>query len=77
MPHSNANANLAVGDEESTKSSIRIERLPGVLARTGMGRSWIYAAIQSGVFPKPVKLSARAVGWRSEDIDAWLASRAA
>jgi prophage regulatory protein len=61
----------------STSSVIRIERLPDVIARTGMGRSWIYAAVQRGEFPKPLKLSARAVGWRSADVDAWLTSRAA
>lgn len=55
----------------------RIERLPDVIARTGMGKSWIYAAVQRGQFPKPVKLSARAIGWRSSDVDLWLASRAA
>lgn len=77
MPKFNTNAQLATGDVVSAQSTTRIQRLPDVMARTGMGRSWIYAAVQSGMFPKPVKLSARAVGWRSNDVDAWLASRAA
>ena len=53
-----------------------IERLPHVLARTGLGRSTLYALVAAGAFPAPVKLSIRAVGWRAEEIDAWLNARA-
>ena len=56
---------------------IAIERLPSVLARTGLSRSTVYALISQGAFPPPVKLSIRAVGWRSVEVDAWLASRVA
>lgn len=55
----------------------KIERLPSVLARTGLGRSSIYAAIKRLEFPAPIKISTRAVGFLSEEIDAWIASRAA
>lgn len=41
----------------------------------GLGRSAIYNMMAKGLFPKPVKLTAKAVGWRKSDIDAWLASR--
>jgi len=51
----------------------RILRLPEVLARTGMGRSWVYREIAVGRFPKPTKIG-RASGWDSEMIDAYLAS---
>lgn len=54
-----------------------IERLPSVLARTGLSRSTVYALVAGGTFPSPVKLSIRAVGWRSAEVDAWLASRVA
>jgi prophage regulatory protein len=50
----------------------RIERLPQVITRVGMGRSWIYARIAEGGFPAPVRLGKGAVGWFSDDIDAWL-----
>lgn len=53
-----------------------IERLPKVIQRTGLGRSSIYAAIARGDFPPPVKLSARAVGFVSSEIDQWIANRA-
>jgi prophage regulatory protein len=52
-----------------------IERLPEVLDRIGMGRSWLFDAVASGVFPPPVQLGRRAVGWRSQDIDQWIEGR--
>lgn len=53
-----------------------ILRLPAVQARTGLSRSSIYAAITAGAFPKQVKLSARAVGFVTSEIDAWISVRA-
>ncbi|MDA1348599.1 MAG: AlpA family transcriptional regulator [Chloroflexi bacterium] len=55
--------------------SPRLERLPSVLARTGLGRSLFYEKIKAGDFPPPVRLGARAVAWRSDEIDAWIESR--
>lgn len=52
-----------------------ILRLPRVAATIGMGRSWIYLAVQEGRFPAPVRLGARAIGWKRSDIQAWLDSR--
>ena len=52
-----------------------IYRLPSVVAACGLSRSTIYEMIGRGEFPAPVKLGARAVGWRRSDIEAWLASR--
>ena len=52
-----------------------IERLPDVLSRIGMRRSWLFAAVAAGDFPKPLKLGRRAVGWRSQDIDQWIEDR--
>ena len=49
----------------------RILRLPDVLARTGMKRSWVYREIAAGRFPKPVKIG-RASGWDSDAIEAYL-----
>jgi prophage regulatory protein len=55
----------------------QIERLPAVLARTGLSRSAAYLAIAQGAFPKQVKLSTRAVGFLAAEVDAWIAERAA
>lgn len=55
----------------------RILRLPEVLKLTGMGRSFILAQVKKGQFPAPFKIApgARAVGWKSEHVEAWIASR--
>jgi prophage regulatory protein len=50
----------------------RILRLPQVKERTGMSRSFIYAAVG---FPTPVRLGDRAVGWLESEISVWIESR--
>lgn len=52
-----------------------IERLPSVVKRTTLSRSGIYALMKAGLFPRPLRLGARAIGWRREDIEAWIAAR--
>lgn len=47
-----------------------------VEARTGLGRSSIYALIASGQFPAPIRLSANTVGWLEHEIDGWISERA-
>jgi prophage regulatory protein len=51
-----------------------IWRRPKVSEETGLPRSTIYDKMAKGEFPKQFKLGPRAVGWRSTDILAWLAS---
>ena len=51
-----------------------ILRLPQVSELTGLSRSTIYMRIAQGLFPKPVSLGSRAVGWRSSEVDEWLQS---
>lgn len=71
----NSESRLGGASEEdfhmSKISQLRVERLPEVMARVGMGRSWIYKQIAVGAFPAPIKIG-RASGWRSTDIDRWL-----
>ncbi len=54
-----------------------ILRLPAVKSATGLSRSLIYLRISQGLFPKPVNLGARAVGWPSSDVAAINAARIA
>lgn len=54
----------------ATKSP-SLERLPSVLSRTGMGKSWIYREIAVGRFPPPVKIG-RSSGWDTSAVDAWI-----
>ena len=42
---------------------------------TGVGRSSIYRLMQSGGFPRPVKVGPAAVRWKESDIIAWVESR--
>jgi len=58
-----------------------IQREPAFLrrkqveTRTGLSRSTIYQTIKDGVFPKPVPLGPRAVGWlESADVLVMVAS---
>ena len=53
----------------------QILKLPDVMRATALSRSSIYAFIQKKSFPSPVKLGERAVGWKSEEIAAWIESR--
>lgn len=55
----------------------KITRLPDVIQRIGLCRSWIYSAMSRGEFPKPLSLGARAIGWLESDIDAFIESRVA
>lgn len=50
-------------------------RLPGVMKMTGLGRSTIYRLMAQQQFPLPVKLSARAVGWKAQELGSWCESR--
>lgn len=60
-----------------TTATIEILRRHDVEAMVGLRRSAIYAAMASGQFPKPVKLSRRAVGWKKSDVQQWLSTREA
>jgi prophage regulatory protein len=55
----------------------RILRLPEVIARTGLRRDSVYRLARAGRFPKPIKISQRATGWLSQEIDEFVAGRAA
>lgn len=48
-------------------------RLPEVVALVGLRRASIYARAAQLTFPRPIKLTAHASGWRLGDIRAWLA----
>jgi prophage regulatory protein len=50
----------------------RIIRIRTVLARTGLSRSTVYRKIQSGSFPRQIKISDRCAGWRESAVEDWL-----
>lgn len=54
---------------------IRILRRREVERLTGLSKASIYRKMRDGAFPLPLKLGARAVAWRADEVDDWLASR--
>lgn len=53
----------------------KLHRRPVVEEITGLSRSTIYAMMDEGDFPRPVRIGRRAVAWRDSDLNAWLTSR--
>lgn len=51
-----------------------ILKLPALMRRVGKSRSSIYRDIASGLFPAPVKIGVRSVGWKESSIAEWEAS---
>ena len=47
-------------------------RLEAVISLIGMKRSWILQKVKDGKFPKPLRLSPRAVAWRQSDVMEWI-----
>jgi prophage regulatory protein len=58
-------------------STLAILRRKQVQAETGYSRSTIYLRITQGLWPKPVSLGARAVGWPAAEVAALNAARIA
>ena len=57
--------------------SIRLLRRPEVELLTGLSRSRIYAKMDRGTFPRPVKTGPRAVCWVESEISEWQLQRIA
>ena len=58
-------------------SALTILRRKQVQAESGYSRSTIYLRIAQGLWPKPVSLGARAVGWPAGEVSAMNAARIA
>jgi len=54
---------------------MRIIRLKEVMDTTGLARSTIYKYIAEGLFPKPVPLGDRCVGWVEDEVHEWILAR--
>jgi prophage regulatory protein len=71
----------SITSREVTNMAQTIQREPAFLrrkqveTRTGLSRSTIYQYIKEGVFPKPVPLGPRAVGWLEAEVSDWIAER--
>ncbi len=50
----------------------KLLRQRAVSELTGISRSQIYALMDAGDFPRPYKIGAQAVGWKSSEIQTWI-----
>lgn len=55
----------------------RLLRRNDVERLTGLKRSTIYENMAKGLFPKPIKIGIRMVGWLEHEIEAWINSAVA
>lgn len=62
-------------DEACTTQDIEMLRIDQVAQKTGQAVSTIWLAVKNGLFPPPVKLSPRSVGWVKAEVNAVLAAR--
>jgi prophage regulatory protein len=63
--------------ENEKFSQTIILRLPAVKSASGLSRSSLYNRIAQGLWPKPISLGARAVGWPMSEVAAINAARIA
>lgn len=56
-------------------SNHRVLKRRAVEVKTGLTRSALYALIAQGLFPRPIRLGLRSVGWVEGEIDQWIAAR--
>jgi len=56
-------------------NNITLLRMPDLTKQLGIARSTIYKLMSQGDFPKPIKLTRRAVAWRESDVAAYLVKR--
>lgn len=56
--------------EQGEPTATAILRRKAVEAETGYSRSTLYLRVAQGLFTKPVKLGARAVGWPAREVRA-------
>jgi prophage regulatory protein len=62
---------------ETLQSTLTILRRKQVEHETGLSRSTIYLRISQRLWPKPISLGARAVGWPATEVHALNAARIA
>ena len=63
--------------QHRSRAAVVILRRRQVQAESGYSRSTIYLRISQGLWPRPISLGARAVGWPASEVDALNAARIA
>jgi prophage regulatory protein len=60
-----------------SQSTLRILRRKQVEYETALSKSTLYFRIKGGLWPTPIKIGARAVGWLASEVEALNAARVA
>lgn len=55
--------------------SVKILRIQQVAEQTGLSHSSLYKQMRMGLFPRPIKLTARASGWEESAVQAWIENK--
>lgn len=61
----------------SSTTPTRILRQPEVSRLIGHSRTWLYRMAKTGAFPAPISTGSRSIGWLSDTVESWIASRPA
>ena len=76
-PTSGSGAMADRANEKKTGEPIRFIRASEIAARLGVARPTIYGWVEAGLFPPPIHLGPRVVGWIRSEFDAWIHNRIA
>ena len=57
------------------RAELRFLHLAGLLEMTGMGKTFIYARMKDGTFPKQIQLDSRSVVWNMQEVTKWMEDR--
>lgn len=63
--------------ESSQSKGLVFIRQEDVLKKTALSRSTLYELVNSGKFPKPLKVGERINAWPEREVDAWMRARMA
>ena len=66
---------LSIVMHEKTKPATRMYRDPDLTELVPVHPSTRYRWEQRGLFPRRIVLGPNSVGWRADEVEAWLASR--
>jgi prophage regulatory protein len=59
----------------ASKPHVLVVRMRQLTTMVGLSRSSIYVFVSKGLFPQPIRLGPKAVGWRVNEVEEWLESR--
>ncbi|MCL6326562.1 helix-turn-helix transcriptional regulator [Pectobacterium polaris] len=74
MKNNNKNQQRTASYEQNEATPRRLIRLPEVLKRVGLSRARMYGLINTGRFPKQVRIGLRSVAFIESEIEAWMDS---